>query len=209
MEEIKRAEWKRTVRTKASDFKVREDGDDLHIEGYFAVFDSNYEIADGLSESVDPNAFDNTLGDDIRCLINHDTTLVLGRTKAHTLSLRKDDHGLYGDVIINTKDSDATNLYSRVQRGDVDQASFGFDILSEEYENSENGSVHWTIKEVKLYEVSVCTFPAYQETSLSARSNEAKVIKQRTDEAWRLNMRKKLKGENEDGTKGVNATEED
>lgn len=186
---------RRTVRTKATDFNVREDGDDLHIEGYFAVFNSNYEIADGLSESVAPEAFNNTLDGDIRCLIDHDTRLVLGRTKANTLSLRADEHGLYGDVIINTKDTDATNLYSRVQRGDVDQASFGFDILSEEYENSENGSVHWTIKEVKLYEVSVCTFPAYQETSLSARSNEASEIKKRENEAWKLGMQKKLKGE--------------
>ena len=61
------------------------------------------------------------------------------------------------------------NLYARVERGDVDQCSFGFDILEEDTTYNEDGSVHWTIKRVKLYEVSVVTFPAYEDTSVQAR----------------------------------------
>lgn len=76
----------RTVRTIKTDFKTREDSGDLFIEGYFAVFNSNYDIWPGASESVDPHAFDNALADDIRALTNHDTTLVLGRTKAKLLN---------------------------------------------------------------------------------------------------------------------------
>lgn len=185
----------RMMRTASTEFKTRDDNGELAIEGYFAVFNSNYEIAEGMSESIAVGAFDNTLSDDIRALINHDTTLVLGRTKAGTLQLRTDSHGLWGHISINPNDSDAMNLYNRVQRGDVDQCSFGFDILSEETDFREDGSVHWTIKEVKLYEVSPCTFPAYEETSIAARSKERNELIKRKNDAWREKMLEKLKGE--------------
>ena len=85
------------------------------------------------------------------------------------------------------------NLYERVRRGDVDQCSFGFDILDEDTEQRENGDVRWTIRKVKLYEVSVVTFPAYQETSVTARKRDYEEIQKRKTEAWRESMRKKLK----------------
>ncbi len=182
-------------------FNTREDGEALYIEGYFAVFNSTYEIWNGATESIAPGAFTETLKDaDVRALINHDTRLVLGRTKAETLELREDDHGLWGRVLINPNDQDAMNLYERVKRGDVDQCSFGFEIIREETEISDDGSIHWTIREVKLYEVSVCTFPAYEETEVSARQRDAEVIrKQRREQAnkaWKQETLKKLKGEN-------------
>ena len=185
----------RQVRSTATQFNTRDDGGNLEIEGYFAVFDSNYEIAPGMSESIAPGAFDKTLSGDIRALINHDTTLVLGRTKANTLQLRTDSHGLWGHIDINPNDSDAMNLYNRVQRGDVDQCSFGFDIISEETDFREDGSIHWTIKEVELYEVSPCTFPAYEETNIAARAKERDDLKKRRTEAWKEKALKKLKGE--------------
>ncbi len=185
----------RQVRSTSTQFNTRDDGGNLAIEGYFAVFDSNYEIAPGMSESIAPGAFDKTLSGDIRALINHDTTLVLGRTKANTLQLRTDSHGLWGRIEINREDSDAMNLYKRVQRGDVDQCSFGFDIISEETDFREDGSIHWTIKEVELYEVSPCTFPAYEETNIAARAKERDDLKKRRSEAWREKALKKLKGE--------------
>lgn len=182
-------------------FNTREDGEALYIEGYFAVFNSTYEIWNDATESIAPGAFTETLKDaDVRALINHDTRLVLGRTKAETLELREDDHGLWGRVLINPNDQDAMNLYERVKRGDVDQCSFGFEIIREETEISDDGSIHWTIREVKLYEVSVCTFPAYEETEVSARQRDAEVVrKQRREQAnkaWKQETLKKLKGEN-------------
>ena len=189
---------KRQMRTASTEFATRDDNGALAIEGYFAVFNSNYEIAPGLSESIAPGAFDNTLSGDIRALINHDTTLVLGRTKANTLQLRTDAHGLWGHIDINPNDTDAMNLYNRVQRGDVDQCSFGFDIISEETDFREDGSIHWTIKEVELYEVSPCTFPAYEETNIAARTKERDELIKRKNEAWKQSMLKKLKGESED-----------
>lgn len=185
----------RQMRTKSTEFKTREDGENLAIEGYFAVFDSVYEIAPGMSESIAPGAFDNTLSGDIRALINHDTTLVLGRTKANTLQLKTDNHGLWGHIDINRNDTDAMNLYNRVQRGDVDQCSFGFNIVNEETDFREDGSVHWTIREVELFEVSPCTFPAYEETNIAARSREREDLIQRRNAAWKERMLTKLKGE--------------
>ena len=187
----------RQLRTASTQFETREDGEKLFIEGYFAVFNSNYEIAPGMSESIAPGAFDNTLSGDIRALINHDTTLVLGRTKARTLELRTDSHGLWGKIEVNPKDLDAMNLYERVKRGDVDQCSFGFDILSEETDFRDDGSVHWTITEVELFEVSPCTFPAYEETNISARAKERDDLLKRKNEAWKEKVLKKLKGEKE------------
>jgi HK97 family phage prohead protease len=187
----------RQLRTTQSKFETREDGGKLSIEGYFAVYDSNYEMAPGMSESIAPGAFDNTLSGDIRALINHDTTLVLGRTKANTLQLRSDSHGLWGHIDINPKDSDAMNLYERVNRGDVDQCSIGFDIISEETDFREDGTIHWTIKEVELFEVSACTFPAYETTNISARTKERDELLKRRAEAWKENVLKKLKGESQ------------
>ena len=185
---------KRQMRSIDASFTTREDNENLSIEGYFAVFNSNYDLGYGMSESIAPHAFDNTISDDVRALINHDTTLVLGRTSAHTLELRQDEHGLWGHIDINPKDSDAMNLYARVKRGDVTQCSFGFDILDEETEFRSDDEVHWTIKEVKLYEASCCTFPAYEETSISARTRDLEEIKKRSLEAWKENIRKRLKG---------------
>ena len=183
----------RTVRTVCTEFKTREENGEKHITGYFAVFNSNYEIAPGMTESVAPGAFQNTLAGDIRALINHDTTLVLGRTKAHTLELREDEHGLWGKVTINPNDGDAMNLYERVKRGDVDGCSFGFNPTEEETEFLENGDVHWTIKAVELFEVSACTFPAYEATNISARSAEAEDLRKRRHEAWQEKMKEMLK----------------
>ena len=185
----------RQIRSVPSKFETREDtSGDLYISGYFSVFNSNYEIWPGATESIADTAFDDALADDIRCLIDHETRLVLGRNKAGTLVLKVDSRGLWGEVKINPNDQDAMNLYERVKRGDVDQCSFGFDILEEEFEDK-GDSVHWTIKRVKLYEVSVVTFPAYTETSVSARKAQLKEIEKRDFEAWKDRTLKKLKGE--------------
>lgn len=177
----------------ATEYRAAEENGERYIEGYFSVFNSNYDLWPGATESVDSHAFDGALADDIRALINHDTTQVLGRNKAGTLELRTDERGLWGRIHINNADQDAVNLYERVKRGDVDQCSFGFDILDEETEYRDDGSVHWTIKSVKLYEVSVCTFPAYRDTSVSARKADYETILARKLEAWKNEMMKKVK----------------
>lgn len=182
----------RQMRSRGTEFRAAEQDGQKYIEGYFAVFGGVYELWPGATESVDPHAFDDTLGGDIRALINHDTTLVLGRTKAGTLELKVDSRGLWGRIRVNQADGDALNLYSRIERGDVDQCSFGFEILEEETEWRYDGSVHWTIKRVKLYEVSPVTFPAYEDTSVSARRRDYDEIRERRAEAWKAKMKERL-----------------
>ena len=187
----------RQLRSVATEFATRQDGDTPHISGYFAVFNSNYEIAPGMSESIAPGAFSRTLSNDVRALINHDSTLVAGRTKAHTLELLEDEHGLWCDIAVNPKDGDIMNAYERVKRGDVDQCSFGFEIVSEETDFRDDGSIHWTITEVNLIEVSVCTFPAYKETNISARAKERDDFKARKLSAWKERMKEAMKNGSE------------
>lgn len=182
-------------RTRGTTFETREEENGKKIiAGYFVVFNSETELFTGAFESVDSGAFDETLGGDIRALTNHDTTLVLGRTKAGTLRLRIDSHGLWGEIEINENDRDALNLYERVKRGDVDQCSFGFDIREEETEWRENGTVKWIIKKVDLYEVSVCTFPAYEDTGVKARHKAVGTYKETQLKAMKHKSMSKLKG---------------
>lgn len=184
------------TRSSVSEFMTREENNDIFIEGYFSVFNSTYELWPGATETVAPGAFAETLGRDVRALIDHETRLVLGRNTAGTLELREDSHGLWGRVKINPNDTDAMNLYERVKRGDVNQCSFGFEITDEETEFRDDGTVQWTIKAVKLYEVSIVTFPAYEDTGVAARKVQLEEIEKRKTEAWRNNMTKRLKGEN-------------
>lgn len=145
---------------------------DMYIEGYFAVFYTETELFPGAYEEIAPGAFDETLDNDIRALINHDTTLVLGRNKSGSLQLKTDNFGLWGRIKINPKDDDAVNLYERVKRGDVNQCSFGFNILDEETDYRSDGSVKWKIRKIDLHEVSVVTFPAYEATGVKARKSQ-------------------------------------
>ena len=186
----------RQTRSLPQRFETREAGDGaLYIEGYFAVFNSPYEIWEGATEIIKPGAFSGCLSQDVRALINHDTTLVLGRTKAGTLTLKEDSRGLWGSIQINRDDVDAMNLYARVQRGDVDQCSFGFEIERETFVDLGGDAYRWEIESINpLYEVTVCTFPAYEETGVSARKHQLEDIQRRQAEAWRESMKKRIGG---------------
>lgn len=184
---------KKQTRSLKSELKTRVEGEEMTIEGYFVVFNTQTELWSGAYEEVAPNALDKTLSNDIRALINHDTTLVLGRNKAGTLELKTDSRGLWGSIKINPNDSDAVNLYERVKRGDVDQCSFGFNVVSEETEWRDDGSVKWTITEVDLHEVSVCTFPAYEDTGVQARHDEIEQHKEKQLQVRKANLKERLK----------------
>ena len=164
------------------------------ISGYFIVFDTETELYPGVREEVSPDALVGVDLSDVKALIDHDTAKVLGRTKASTLSLSVDSKGLYGEIIVNESDQEAMNLYSRVQRGDVDQCSFGFEILNEEMIQNSDGTVKFIIKSINLYEVSVVTFPAYQETAVEARSKQIEDAQKRTLQARKDELKEKLNG---------------
>ena len=184
-------------------FKTRDDDGNPIIEGYFAVFNTETELWPGAFEKIAPTAFDSSVSGDIRALINHDTTLVIGRTTNGTLELKVDTRGLWGRIRINPKDSDAMNIHARVERGDVNQCSFGFYPVKEETELLGDGSIKWTLTDVELFEVSCCTVPAYKETSIQARKRDAEAIAERKADAWKARMKARFnKSDKEDLTDG-------
>ncbi len=188
--------YERTALVRDGKFTTRAEDGNLYIEGYFAVFGSEYRMWENAIETIDEDAFNETVDGDVRALVNHDSTLVLGRTTAGTLTLRVDRTGLWGSILINQSDQDAMNLYERVKRGDVSQCSFGFDILDQSTEVMENGTTVWKLKKVELYEVSVVTFPAYEDTSVIARKKDYEELQKRKKELWQKEMIQRLKGVN-------------
>lgn len=191
---------------KMKNAKIREENGKKYLEGYFSVFNAAYEICDGWIEEIAPQAFKKYLssGEDTKVLWNHDSNIVLGSTANNTASLTEDNIGLFGSVEINENDQEALNAYARVQRGDVDGCSFGFDIESCENWWDDNEVYHTRITGINpLYEVSPCTFPAYKATTINARNKEQiENIKKRYERAkhekrelWKKEALKKLKGE--------------
>ena len=116
---------------------------------------------------------------------------------------------MWGQIKINSKDTDAVNVYERIARGDITGCSFGFDIESEERDIREDGSVHYTITKVNpLFEVSPCVFPAYEATNISSRGRDLEEIKKRSLQAWKDQMLERVKKGGHDGTQGTDASEE-
>lgn len=176
------------------DLNANDEAAEKIISGYFIVFNSETELYEGCFEEIAPESFDNVDLSDVRALIDHETSKVLGRTKAGTLTLSVDAKGVYGEIKVNENDTEAMNLYSRVQRGDVDQCSFGFNILDEAMETRDDGSYKFTIKAIELFEVSVVTFPAYADTAVEARSKQIENMEKREFLAKKSKLEEKLNG---------------
>ena len=147
--------------------EVRAGNNQPVISGYPAVFNSLSVELWGFRERIAPGAFANSMGDDVRALWNHDTAIVLGRSKAGTLSLAEDNTGLKIEIL---PPASAASYVESIQRGDVDQMSFGFRTLEETWDEDGEGVLIRTLTKVKLYEVSPVTFPAYPATSVGVRS---------------------------------------
>lgn len=194
---------------KINDIQTRdESGDDIYLEGMFVMYGDTYQVWDGATESIAPGAFSESIHQDVRALYNHNDDLVLGRTSAGTLELEDRSSGLWGRIKINRKDTDAMNAYERIKRGDITGCSFGFNIAKQETDYREDGTVHWTITEVNpLYEISPCTFPAYEATHINARKKDLETMRQRKFEVRKHNMLMKLKG-GANGSESTDASEE-
>lgn len=176
------------------DLNANDEAAEKIISGYFIVFNSETELYEGCFEEIAPESFDNVDLSDVRALIDHETSKVLGRTKSGTLTLSVDAKGVYGEIKVNENDTEAMNLYSRVKRGDVDQCSFGFNILDEAMETRDDGSYKFTIKAIELFEVSVVTFPAYADTAVEARSKQIENMEKRELLAKKSKLEEKLNG---------------
>lgn len=169
----------------ASPVEYRKDDETPKLGGYAAVFGSVTEIAGLFREQIAPGAFTEAVDrDDVRALFNHDANFVLGRTKAGTLRLSEDKKGLRYDV--DPPDTQwARDLMVSVQRGDVSQSSFAFEVTEESWEYGERGEMPTrTITKARLYDVSPVTYPAYEATSVSARSMEAAKREAVAGDSW-------------------------
>ena len=151
---------------------IRADGAQPVMAGHAAVFDQLSEDLGGFRERIAPGAFAKSLSaQDVRALWNHNSDYVLGRKKSGTLRLQEDARGLA--IEIDTPDTNwGRDLSVSIQRGDIDQMSFGFLTIEDRWDKLDGLWVR-TLLEVELHEVSPVTFPAYSQTSISARSMEA------------------------------------
>lgn len=156
------------------------------LVGYAAVFGQETRIGSMFREVVEPGAFDAAIGrDDVRALINHEPTLILGRTASGTLRLSVDQNGLRYEID-PPETSYARDLQESVRRGDVSQSSFAFRVVREDWERpDESGLPLRRVQEVELYDVSPVTYPAYAGTSVSTRAQaSAQAQQQASRQTW-------------------------
>lgn len=166
--------------------RAAEDGEKLILEGYAVVFGSETAIGDpengrGFYESVDRSAFDGADMSDVCCKYNHnDSMTILARTRNKSLTLTVDDKGLHTRIELQGNVQAHRDAYNMVQSGLLDKMSFAFSLpydadwncLGQRVEMV-NGVKHRTITRIdRLYDVSIVDVPAYDDTSIFARSLE-------------------------------------
>jgi len=167
-----RAALRREIRLFTAKPHVRDAAGDntLGITGYACVTGVAYEVNDWLgsyTETVEPGSFTKTLAerDDVRLLLNHDG-LPMARTKSGTLRLAEDNTGLDIDADLDTRSTLTNDVAVAMERGDLDQMSMAFRVTRQEW-NSDYTERY--IREVKLFDVSVVTYPASTSTSVKLR----------------------------------------
>lgn len=148
------------------ELRVETEGDKTFITGHAAVFNRMSVDLGGFREIIMPGAFRDSLesGADVRALVDHDPSKIIGRNKAKTLRLKEDDTGLR--VRIDVADTTAgRDITESVRRGDVDGMSFGFRTESDSW-RTEGGESIRELRKVDVFDVSVVTYPAYPDTDV-------------------------------------------
>ena len=171
------------TRSFACELRISNGSEAPRIEGYAAVFDVLSEDLGGFRELIKPGAFTKTIREsDVRALFNHDVNLILGRSKPGgnkpaTLTLEEDSHGL--SIGIDPPDTQTgRDLIESIRRGDVDQMSFGFEKMKDRWLKEARAQIR-ELLEVRLFDVSPVTFPAYLQTSVDVRSRRLAYIRGR------------------------------
>ena len=167
----------------------------MKLAGYAARYNSTTVIAGLFEETIAPGAFREAIGrDDVRALFNHDSNVVLGRTKSGTLTLREDEKGLYYEVTLNPDDPIAVGVGARVARRDITGSSFHFDLDPADDEwhppAKPGGLPRRILRRLGLVDVSPVTFPAYQAASVQAARTDAGSIAERQRVRLRLEIAK-------------------
>jgi len=145
------------------------------LVGHAAVFNHDSDLlGSGFVERIAPGAFTESIRrpDDVRALINHDPNLILGRNLSGTLRLREDHRGLHVEID-PPKTSYAQDLLESTRRGDISQMSFGFQSIDDRWERGASGAPDVrTLLKVRLFDVSLVTFPAYPDTDVAVRAHQ-------------------------------------
>lgn len=142
------------------------------LAGYAALFDSASEDLGGFTEVIKAGAFRDAIPrSDIRALFNHDANYVLGRNKAGTLSVAEDARGLAMEATPPDVQW-VRDLLVSIERGDIDQMSFGFRVAKggDEWLHADEAVTRTILRVEELYDVSVVTYPAYPDTDVAVRS---------------------------------------
>jgi HK97 family phage prohead protease len=139
---------------------------DRKLRGYAIVFNKKSVDLGGFREIILPEAVDRTLNEalDVRALVDHDSSKIIGRTRAGTLRLRTDGHGL-GVEIFPPNTNAARDILESIDRGDVSGMSFAFRTLTDDW-RMEDGEVIREVSDMRVHEVSVVSFPAYPDTDV-------------------------------------------
>jgi Escherichia/Staphylococcus phage prohead protease len=152
--------------------EVRADASKRTIRGYASVWNTLSENLGGFVERITPSAFSRclNLNADVRCLVDHEPSKILGRSTAGTLRLSQDSTGLA--IECDMPDTTLGNdTLESIRRGDLNQMSFGFICVDEDWSALPDGTKLRTVSDADLFDVSVVTFPAYQSSSVGvARS---------------------------------------
>ena len=156
------------------EIEAREDGK-RRLRGHAAVFNQLSEDLGGFREQITPGAFVEAIEkDDVRLLINHDG-LPLARNRSGTLRLAEDARGLAIEADLDESDPDVQRLLPKLARGDVSQMSFGFSVkpAGQDWAKDDEGRTVRTLKKLRLFDVSVVTYPAYPQTDVAVRELRA------------------------------------
>lgn len=160
---------RRNFALKSIEIRQAESGASI-VEGYAAVFNQLSVPLWGFREQIAPGAFKRSISEKhVKALWNHNPDYPLGSTKNGTLTLSEDEHGLRFSLEPPNSTWGKDALES-IRRGDVDGVSFGFTVVKDEWDQSDPNNVVRTLKDVDLIEISPTPFPAYPQTSVSARS---------------------------------------
>lgn len=165
------------------EFEIRAERSEQHgnhITGRPIVFNEQTDMGGYYAEIIDRGALDKTDLRDVRFLVGHDTSMIpLARSRRNnansTMQMEIDENGMEIRVDLDTENNaESRALYSATERGDISGMSFAFTVDGEYWENLESDYPTRHIRSIgKVFEVSAVSFPAYEQTTLEARSLEA------------------------------------